>query len=255
VLAARADGTKIKPYVVFKGGIREVKAMKPEFKDAAIATSKNGWMNDELTQDWITAVYGKFAFAKRMLVWDSYKCHISDAVKKHLLNFNTLMAVIPGGCTKYIQAPDVCWNKPFKDHLRESYEDWMENGEKFYTKGGNLKAPSKRVIVSWVISSWNRLSADHIRDSFQVCGLNLPLDGSEDSKIHCMKGGGTCTPALALLKLRRLTDAMETLTMDEEDDEEEEKNEIVIYDSEDDENRNSDFGSDSDSEDLMEPDA
>uniref|UniRef100_A0A915D139 Uncharacterized protein n=1 Tax=Ditylenchus dipsaci TaxID=166011 RepID=A0A915D139_9BILA len=23
-------------------------------------------------------------------------------------------AVVPGGCTKFIQAPEVCWNAPFK---------------------------------------------------------------------------------------------------------------------------------------------
>ena len=30
VLAAKADGTKLKPYVVFRGAIREVKAMQEQ---------------------------------------------------------------------------------------------------------------------------------------------------------------------------------------------------------------------------------
>ena len=30
--------------------------------------------------------------------------------------------IIPGGCTKYIQAPDVCWNKPFKVRIAELYD-------------------------------------------------------------------------------------------------------------------------------------
>lgn len=47
------------------------------------------------------------------------------------------MAVIPGGCTKYIQAPDVSWNFSFKNKLVDLYNDWMENGEKEFTKGKN----------------------------------------------------------------------------------------------------------------------
>ena len=50
VLAAKADGTKMKPYVVFKGGIEEVKAMQ-NISGVVVAPSKNGWMNEELTAD------------------------------------------------------------------------------------------------------------------------------------------------------------------------------------------------------------
>ena len=42
VLAAKADGTKLKPFIVFKGAIREVKAMKEKVTRAVVATSKNG---------------------------------------------------------------------------------------------------------------------------------------------------------------------------------------------------------------------
>ena len=53
-LAAKADGTKLKPMVVFKGAKREVAALSQEFKHkAVVATSDNAWMNTELTQVWI----------------------------------------------------------------------------------------------------------------------------------------------------------------------------------------------------------
>ena len=42
VLAAKADGTKLKPMVVFKRGKREVAALNQEFKGrAVVATSTN----------------------------------------------------------------------------------------------------------------------------------------------------------------------------------------------------------------------
>ena len=42
-LAAKADRTKLKPMVVFKGGKRKVAALKQEFQNrAVVATSANG---------------------------------------------------------------------------------------------------------------------------------------------------------------------------------------------------------------------
>jgi len=140
VLAARGDGTKLKPYVVFKKGIREVAKLQ-NTPGIVVRTSANGWMNDDLTSDWLKSVFQKFSFQHRMLVWDSYKCHISESTKNELKGFNSTPVVIPGGCTKYIQAPDVSWNKPFKAKVTELYDSWLSGDEdKAYTKGGgNLK--------------------------------------------------------------------------------------------------------------------
>ena len=123
VLAAKADGTKLKPYIVFRGAIREAKAMQQEISRAVIATYANGWMNDDMTTAWLRSVVGKFSFRPRLLVWDAYRCHISASTKRELKTYITT-AVIPGGCTKYVQAPDVMWNQLFKASLHGSYE-WM----------------------------------------------------------------------------------------------------------------------------------
>lgn len=62
VLAAKADGTKLKPFVVFKNAKREVKRLEEGTSNAIIRSSNNGWMNQELTTDWLRTVYGKFHF-------------------------------------------------------------------------------------------------------------------------------------------------------------------------------------------------
>ena len=68
VLAAKADGTKLKPMVVFKGAKREVAALNEEFKGrAVVATSANAWMDSELTIVWINSVLGSFSFNRRLL--------------------------------------------------------------------------------------------------------------------------------------------------------------------------------------------
>ena len=51
VLAAMADGRKLKPFVVFKGVRPEAELMRVQ--GVVVASSRNGWMNEELTKDWV----------------------------------------------------------------------------------------------------------------------------------------------------------------------------------------------------------
>ena len=147
-LAAKADGSKMKPMIVFGGGKREVKKLNEEFRSkCVIASSGNAWMNEGPTLIWADKVLGEFSFGRRLLAWDSFSCHIMDSVKDKVKENNTDMVVVPGGCTKYIQAPDVCWNAPFKELVTERYDEWMAEGSQEYTAQGNLKAPPRRKIM------------------------------------------------------------------------------------------------------------
>ena len=127
-----------------------------------------------------------------MLAWDSFDSHTTNSVEKALRDCKVDSLVLPGGCTKYVQAPDVSWNKPFKTMVTELYNNWLSQGIQEYTPSGNLKAPPKKLMVEWVLESWASLSPEVIKKSFKVCGLNLALDGSEDHLIHCSKEGQTC---------------------------------------------------------------
>ena len=117
-LTAKADGTKLKPFIVFPGAKRETKQLNEEFKNKCfVASSIDGWMNEDLTLDWVQGVLGKFSFTRRMLAWDSFRCHVMDTIKEELARSKIDPVIVPGGCTKYLQAPDVVWNKPFKEKV------------------------------------------------------------------------------------------------------------------------------------------
>ena len=59
-LAAKNDGTKLKPIIVFKGAKREVEQLQKEYKNKCfIATSTNGWMDTDLTLSWVNTVLGQ----------------------------------------------------------------------------------------------------------------------------------------------------------------------------------------------------
>jgi len=62
-LTAKADGTKLKPFIVFPGAKRETKLLNAEFKaKCVVASSSNGWMNEELTLDWVRNCSGEVFF-------------------------------------------------------------------------------------------------------------------------------------------------------------------------------------------------
>ena len=61
-----------------------------------------------------------------------------------LFSFSRIETVIVrGGCTKYVQAPDVVWNEPFKGKIQEMYDDWLANGKDEYTAAGKHETSSK----------------------------------------------------------------------------------------------------------------
>ena len=186
-LAAKANGAKLTPFIVFKG-VRKDKQL--EKVDGVICVlSRNGWMSEDLTMEWLKQVWGRLAFSRRLLCWDAFRCHIMDSMKAQARNLSTDMAIIPGGCTGIIQAPDVSWNKPFKAYYRELYEAWLRSDQVEFTKAGNMRAPSKHLMAGWVREAWSKVPKEVIIKSFRVCGVTNALDGSEDGEILCLREG------------------------------------------------------------------
>ena len=135
-------------------------------------------MNEKPTLSWVSKVVGAFPSSRRLLAWDSFECHLMNSVKNAIRKLNVGQVINPGRCTKYAQAPDVCWDKPFKVFVREQYDEWMASRLQQYTEAGNLRPPSRKNIVQWILTAWARLSPEIITNSFKSCGLNLNTDGS-----------------------------------------------------------------------------
>ena len=79
-LEVKADGYKMKAFAVIPG--KKVKSEVATIKGAIVKCSANGWMNDELTHDWVSQVRGNLAFSKRLLILDSFKCHRGERLKQ-----------------------------------------------------------------------------------------------------------------------------------------------------------------------------
>lgn len=112
LLASRADGTKIKPLVIFKGK----RPKKPEAYASGVWVefSDNGWITESLVEDWLRRAIGCLRLRETVLVWDTYSAHMTESVRERAKSCKTKMVFVPGGCTGLVQPADVSWNKPFK---------------------------------------------------------------------------------------------------------------------------------------------
>ena len=60
-LSARADSTKLKPFIVFRAAKRETKKLNEDLKHkCVVTTSSNAWMNEDLTLNWFKSTWGAF---------------------------------------------------------------------------------------------------------------------------------------------------------------------------------------------------
>ena len=231
MLSAKANGSKLKPFIALKG--KRLPKELSNFNDADIVMTSNGWMNEDTTLTWIKNTWGTFSFGRRLLAWDAFRCHKTEAVKKELKTIRTDIAMIPGGCTGILQAPDVSWNKPFKSAFTDLYEAWVQNEAHKpanKTKGGNCRPPSKFLLCSWVVKSWKALSADIIIKSFKLCALTTKSNGTEDNMINAVKK----LELLPTLQERRKTAAVMNIEdeVESSDDEEVVEDEDIVVSSE-----------------------
>uniref|UniRef100_A0A5S6Q763 DDE-1 domain-containing protein n=1 Tax=Trichuris muris TaxID=70415 RepID=A0A5S6Q763_TRIMR len=178
-----ADGTKLKPMVIFK------RKRKPNVNfphGALVHFHENAWMDEAGVRLWIDKIWRKrpgHANNSSLLIWDSFRSHTTEVIKNHLKECKVQTAVIPGGLTSILQPLDVCLNKPFKDYLREEWNEWMTNGQKYYTRGGCMRAPSLQTLCQFVINAWCKVKTETVIKSFKKCPISNALDGTEDDAL------------------------------------------------------------------------
>ena len=72
------------------------------------------------------------------------------------------------------------------------------------TDAGSMKPVPRRLVVEWVIKSWQDISNETLAKSMKSCGLALAIDGTQDDLISCFKEGKKCAAEKALLKTQML---------------------------------------------------
>ena len=84
------------------------------------------------------------------------------------------VAVIPGSLTPPVQPLDVSSNHPFKQQMRHLWEHWMIHG----APGGRRRAPTKEILVQWLVKAWGAIPSAMIEYSYKKCGISN--NGTDD---------------------------------------------------------------------------
>ena len=66
---------------------------------------------------------GFFNTGKSILIMDSVKSHLGDEVEQAFTDVNSSIKIINGRTTPLLQFLDTHVNKPFKDIMKEKWED------------------------------------------------------------------------------------------------------------------------------------
>ena len=182
-LAVAADGTKLPPKVIFKGVRIPRDLVVPE--SLRVSFHKKGWMDEAGVKEWIRQCLPRTPRNEQsLLVWDSFRAHLTDEVKADLKRRKIDVAVIPGGLTPVLQPLDKSLNKPFKDNVRRKYLAWMISSPFEYTPAGKKKAPSRNLVLRWVHEAWREIPVEMVAKSFKTCGISNSLDGTEDDEVY-----------------------------------------------------------------------
>ncbi|CAI7879757.1 unnamed protein product [Closterium sp. NIES-54] len=108
---------------------------------------------------------------RAMLVLDSYRSHITQAMLQAYRTHSITPAVIPTGCTSHIQPLDVSINRCFKAAMRARYARWFMR---------NLRRPPHPMVLQWIAEAWDQVPKKVIIEAFRHCGISSKLDGTEN---------------------------------------------------------------------------
>ena len=124
-----------------------------------------------------------FNTGKSILLMDSAKSHLGNEVEHAFTDVNSSIMIIHGGMTPLLQFLDTYVKKPFKDIMKEKWEDRIVNGEAELTKKGNRKRASYQLAAEWADDTWKKVATDElIIKRFCQCGY-IEYDG-ETSNLH-----------------------------------------------------------------------
>jgi DDE superfamily endonuclease. len=132
-------------------------------------------MDEQLMLQWVEDVLRPWAEEAPdnivpFLLLDSYRCHMTDAVKRLLNQIGVEYLYIPGGCTRLCQPVDVGINKPFKHRMTRKWEKFLMHNREEEVRG-KIPSPSREVLSQWVIDTLNSMDAQLVKNAWNGPGF------------------------------------------------------------------------------------
>lgn len=166
-----ADGTKLKPFIVFKGkpnaaienDLYGPNGILPEGVEGCC--QEVAWMDAMNSPLWISRVWLPHVAEvnRSFLLLDDFACHKQPLYKQMLGDCGTRVEMIPPNYTNVLQPCDVGINKPFKTYIRRHYMNWCVQFYSAYNGIGKFPVPTRRDVALWVKLAWDETEHDILR--------------------------------------------------------------------------------------------
>jgi hypothetical protein len=122
---------------------------------------------------------------------------------------DTDLVVIMGGVTLQLQVLDMV-NKPFKDHLKQLYSEWLVTRYHTLNPVGRIKNHVVIPVCQWLFRAWQCISPAAFVEACKQCCISNELDWTDgDTLWNESKEKGVL--AVGVKKVKALTVRMETL--------------------------------------------
>ncbi|KAI2512695.1 pogo transposable element with KRAB domain [Fragilaria crotonensis] len=171
-MTVTASGKILKPLLIFKGA-RNGRIVQREFpnyeNDMIYLCQQNAWMDEEAMIVWVEQVLRPHietapAGILPILFLDSYRCHMMASVVGMIQDLGVEVEHIPGGCTSLCQPVDIGVNKPFKNRIRQQWEEWMiAEG----LANGTTSPPTRENIIEWTRIATNSMPSQMIKNAWR----------------------------------------------------------------------------------------
>jgi hypothetical protein len=168
VLTVSANGEKFAPLVIFRG--KPGKKVHKEISKIPIVVSKqayvnvqaNAWNDTNSMKDWVKRVYTRIHNNRpgnKLLLIDCAESHLDNEVIDEIKALNTSIVWVPRGMTYKCQPLDIGINKPLKNIIRNSYNE--------YLMSSTSPKVDKATLLNWICNGFMTISSNVICNSFK----------------------------------------------------------------------------------------
>ncbi|CAF1509623.1 unnamed protein product [Adineta ricciae] len=148
---------RVGPTLLFRGKGRISSQETNQYsKNVKVFFTQKAAMNTETMHKFVDYWYGQINDGNpKLMITDSYGCHLNSQVTQSLRRKSVVVAVVPKGCTQYLQLLDTLVFSTFKSNYFNATEEFLEkNGNRTALK---LTASQSRVLctrLTW--EAWKR---------------------------------------------------------------------------------------------------
>ena len=173
VLACVNNGKKFRPLVIFPGS---GKILSKTLKSESVAfcfnnLKNNSFMTSDTWKYWLTEIFEKETSETErreiLLFLDNAKVHYSYKVG------NSRLYYLPAGTTSQLQPLDISVNSPFKNFIKDCWENYISENFNKITKSGYVQKVPKQVFLNWIKSAWEEISTSTVTSGFRQIIANL----------------------------------------------------------------------------------